>query len=117
MSPRPHTFASRLLTSRHALGLSKSALAREVGVSPTCVWNWEEGNTEPRSENFAALARALKVSVGYLENGDSGVSAHPISGAQAPQAQSLGDTIAEAKDRISALAGISSDKVRITLDY
>jgi len=120
MSPRPNTFSARILTSRHALGMSKSALAREVGVSPTCIWNWEEGNTEPRADNMSALARALQVSVNFLEGG-SEPAASPAD-ETVPQTRTsnlphLSQIIADAKETVAKAAGLPTYKVRITLDY
>jgi DNA-binding XRE family transcriptional regulator len=62
-------FAQRVTARRIGCGLSKSGLAREVGVTGTCVWNWEQGNTHPRPEIRAALARALRTTWAFLETG------------------------------------------------
>lgn len=119
MSAQPYNLAARIVGARTKIGMSKSGLAREVGVSPTCVWNWEEGNTEPRPENLSALSRALKVSVDYLRSGAA--SAPSSKGTRAvalPEStQSLVNLIAEAKEKIATAAGLPIDKVRIALDY
>jgi transcriptional regulator with XRE-family HTH domain len=75
-------FAQRLRARRIDCGLSKSGLAREVGVTGTCVWNWEEGNTHPRPENRATLARVLRTTWLFLEAGASS----PHDGLEKPAA-------------------------------
>lgn len=119
MSPRPESFAYRLITARHNRGMSKSALARAVDVTPTCVWNWEEGNTEPRSENLSALARTLGVSTVFLESGEVDDALHrpPSSFTAATTPSQLDEVIAESKLRIATAAGRPLDNVRIQIDW
>lgn len=63
-----NTFASRLKETREALGKSQAALAREIGVSPGAVGNWEAGGREaPRS--LLALAKAIGVRAEWLRDG------------------------------------------------
>jgi transcriptional regulator with XRE-family HTH domain len=64
-------FAARLKACRLERGLSKSELARRVGVSTTCTWNWEEANTHPRPEALAKIAAALSTTSEFLEKGDA----------------------------------------------
>lgn len=47
---------NRLAILRHERGLSLSAVAREIGVTPMTVLNWERG-AEPRGEHMVALCR------------------------------------------------------------
>jgi transcriptional regulator with XRE-family HTH domain len=68
---RDRGFSVRLKASRVERGLSKSELARRVGVSSTCVWNWEEANTHPRPEALARIAATLSTTPAFLERGDS----------------------------------------------
>lgn len=47
---------------RKAAGLSASAVARELGVSPAAVSRWERGERNPRdlsAEKWAALLKSL----------------------------------------------------------
>lgn len=120
MQTSTFSFASRLRTLRENRRLSKTALAKQVGVSTTCVWNWEEGNTEPRSENLLALSKVLVAPVTYLQNGsewdesptaDIAASPTPYAGG------TLAEVIADAKNRIAQLAGISPEKVNVSLEY
>lgn len=114
-----HSFAHRLRQLRETHGLSKSALARSLGVSTTCVWNWEEGNTEPRTDNLAALSDALRVSVEYLQSGRNSDGAPSLDAAVTGTLPSatLPEVIADAKVRIAHLAGIAPEKVNISLEY
>jgi len=52
----------RLIHSlRKRLGLSQTALARLVGVSPPAVAHWEAGNSTPTGQNRAAVVGLRKV--------------------------------------------------------
>lgn len=82
-------FGRRLVTLRAERGFSKSGLARAVSVSTTCVWNWEVGNTHPRPEALARIAKVLGTTAAFLQRGGT----------------------ASSKDRDSAAAGIGSDKM------
>ena len=62
---------NRIRNFRELAGLSKSELARRVGVSPTAVHNWEENGTVPRIDLSHALSEALEVSFVQLMSGDN----------------------------------------------
>ena len=120
MTQPNHSFPARLKSLREQQRLSKTSLAKRVGVTTTCVWNWEEGNTLPRSDNLVALARVLNVAADHLESGSSWegptVQHEDENSAQRPLL-TLSEVIAEAKRNIASLAGIDSSKVTISLDY
>lgn len=87
---RDLSFADRLRARRIECGLSKSGLAREVGVTGTCVWNWEQGNTYPRPEIRATLARALRTTWTFLETGlAQGTESDPALGQEKAPPESL----------------------------
>lgn len=119
MTKSAFSFSNRLQGLREKRRLSKTALAKKVGVSTTCVWNWEEGNTEPRSENLRALSEALNAPMEYLESGAQweGAPSEIPSAGVGDVNLSLPNVIAEAKMRIAAIAGIPAEKVNISLDY
>jgi transcriptional regulator with XRE-family HTH domain len=120
MQTNAFSFASRLRVLRENRRLSKTALAKQVGVSTTCVWNWEEGNTEPRPENLMALSKALNAPVAYLQNGsewDEAPSANPAATPPPYGGVTLAEVIADAKNRIAQLAGIPPEKVNVSLEY
>jgi transcriptional regulator with XRE-family HTH domain len=62
MSPTHPQFARFLTKHRKACGLSKSELAREVGVHRSNVTFWEYGKVLPKVNVLERLARALHVS-------------------------------------------------------
>ena len=117
-------FPKRLSALRSEQGLSKSGLAREVRVSTTCVWNWEEGNTFPRPEALARIASALGTTSKFLANGEapSSVSREQVSsetqlgraGAAHPDVAKIVQT---AREQIAAAAGLELGQVKIILEY
>jgi transcriptional regulator with XRE-family HTH domain len=115
MPNNPYSFAARLQSLRSERHLSKTALAKSVGVTTTCVWNWEEGNTEPRDDNMLALSKALNVPLEYLESGTAFSESDQSLGNDAPS--TLSEAISTAKSHIAELAGIDPEKVRISLEY
>jgi transcriptional regulator with XRE-family HTH domain len=52
-----------LTRRREALGLSRTELAKRIGVSMTTVWRWETEGTQP----IAAVARVLEQTLVRLE--------------------------------------------------
>lgn len=61
--------AKRIAHAREAKGLSQSQLARDMGVSPQAVQNWEAGKANPKGDRLSSLAMILGVSVDHLING------------------------------------------------
>lgn len=60
---------ARLTQARFRLGVSKSDLAGEVGVSPAAIGQYEAGVNSPRPEVLDRLALALKVRPGFFSVG------------------------------------------------
>lgn len=60
------SFGSRLRSARLAAALTQEAVARAVGCNLRQVQRWEDGSSEPRGSQIAALALALGVSVADL---------------------------------------------------
>lgn len=58
--------AAGIKLKREELDLSKTDLAKAVGVSPTAVWNWEENDSRPRKNVLREIARVLGVSHDYI---------------------------------------------------
>ncbi len=52
---------------REARGWSQYRLAREVGVTPSTVYNWERGRFEPKASQLRSLARVFGVSMDDIE--------------------------------------------------
>lgn len=64
----------RIRTARALAGLSKSELARRVGVSPAAATQWEGGGERPTGRptdaNIQAIAKACGVSYSWLATGE-----------------------------------------------
>jgi transcriptional regulator with XRE-family HTH domain len=113
-------FAGRLTVLRSERQLSKSGLAREVGVSTTCVLNWEKGNTHPRPEALAKIAAVLGTTPAFLERGEgkSGKSkeSENITNAVTGKSNSVGAlTMAEAKKSLALTFGVAPEAIEITI--
>lgn len=61
--------SDRILSRRTALGLSKTALAKAIGVSDVSVGKWESGLNQPKGRYLNDLADVLGVSVDWLLTG------------------------------------------------
>ena len=128
-----NSFAERLIALREERGMTKSGLSRAVGVTTTCVWNWEEGNTHPRADTLARLARALATTAAYLERGvipagathstpqPSAASTAMAGAARPSQVESrtpnLADVIMRARTQIAEASGLRLEQVKVVLQY
>lgn len=73
------TLAERITKAREAAGLSKSDLARECGVSPSSVSQWENGETKTlEGENLVRAAAALHVDALWLATGRGEQNPRPM---------------------------------------
>jgi transcriptional regulator with XRE-family HTH domain len=117
------TFGMRVARLRQKSGGSKSDLAKAVGVYVTCIWNWEEGNTNPRAPALHRLADALETTPEYLTTGKAVISEPRVGSGEGEMTsgeqgqKSLADLIFQARETIAAVAGLPSSRVRIVLDY
>ena len=76
MNTEPHNWNTRLEARRLEKGLSKSALARAVGVKTPTLNNWVDGKIkELMARNAAALCRALGVRLEWLLDGEAPMEA------------------------------------------
>jgi transcriptional regulator with XRE-family HTH domain len=100
---------------RNLAGLSKSDLARRVGVSPTAVHNWEENGVIPRMEVTHALGEALEVSFIQLMSGDDGPEAQSadVASSQGQPQVSRGERLDQFRRQIAALFEVPPDRVEI----
>jgi transcriptional regulator with XRE-family HTH domain len=64
-------FNERLKKARLAKGLSKSDLAREIGVHYSQIGRYEEKGAQPSADVLGKLANALEVSSDFLMSGTS----------------------------------------------
>ena len=60
---------ARLTQGRRLAGLTKKAIAQELGVSAVAVGQWESGTHPPRPDHVGRLAEVLKVPPAFLAGG------------------------------------------------
>jgi transcriptional regulator with XRE-family HTH domain len=104
-------FSQRVASLREQQDLTQAELGRVVGVSGTCIWNWEGANTYPRPATLKRLAQALGTTPSFLSGRADG-SGSDDQGARRP----LAETIMEARQTVAAAAGMPVSKVRVVLD-
>ena len=64
------TLADRIRHARHLVGISRAALANEVGVVPSAVAQWEGSQrTSPTVEHLTRVAQATNVAFEWLATG------------------------------------------------
>lgn len=64
------TLGERIKVARLRAGVTKSALAKAVGLSPSAVTQWENGDTKAlKSASLLAAANVLKVNYDWLATG------------------------------------------------
>lgn len=108
-----HGFARRLAGLREERNLTQVQLGKMVGVTGTCVWNWEGANTFPRPAALDRLAQVLGTSAEYLS---CGAEAAPTKADKRSGRRPLAEIIAEARETVAQAAGVPVTKVRIVLD-
>jgi transcriptional regulator with XRE-family HTH domain len=104
---------SRIRKFRELMGLSKSELARRVGVSPTAVHNWEENGVMPRIETLMEIGDALQMDVVQLVARDE--HDEPSEAPPAPGPVSRQERLDELKEQVAQLYGVSRSRVEITI--
>jgi len=67
--PDTATFGDRVAGARAATGMSRSQLARRLGVKKSTVVGWENDLSEPRANKLSMLAGLLNVSIIWLLTG------------------------------------------------
>lgn len=60
------TFQSRLREAMEEQGISRAALARQTGISPTSISNYLAGSFKARQNYLYLLAKALDVNEAWL---------------------------------------------------
>lgn len=117
------TLAARLKQLRIERDLTRAELAERSGISTPSIWAWETGRTVPRLGSLETLARGLGVPVSELQIGaaeaeelfggspDSGMG----EGGTDARAARLAELVAASRVQIAALAGVSPDRVAITI--
>ncbi len=77
------TFGDRLSAAREARDMSRSMLAKRLGVAGKTIENWEEDRSEPRANKLQMVAGLLDVSLPWLLTGQGqGVVAREVPAAR-----------------------------------
>lgn len=104
-APQPETRAlvdafepARLLQARRLAGMTKRAIASELGISPAAVGQWETGTTAPRVDHLDRLADILDVPAMFLTTGRPYARLDPASA----HFRSLRSTPARERDKAVA---------------
>ena len=98
--------ASLLRDRRRSSGLTQSALARKLGVSPTTLSRWERGREVPSSRSHRAIGRFLRMPESDLRE----VLARSARGRRRPPPQkTTEERLAELEERVDSLVGNLSD--------
>lgn len=96
-------FGDRLQRLRTSAGLSVAEVAKRMGVSAPSVSGWEKGRARPTRGRVVKLAAILRVPTSDL-----------LDHAAPEEFQELVD---RSREQIAHAAGVSPDRVRITIDY
>ncbi len=99
------TFGDRLAGAREALGLSQTALARNLGVRLKTIQAWEGDLSEPRANHLQMLAGMLNVSIRWFLTGEGeGLDAPTTKGLLSePARQALAD-LARMRAQVASLS-------------
>jgi transcriptional regulator with XRE-family HTH domain len=116
---RARRVGGRIKRFRELAGLSKSDLARRVGVSPTAVHNWEENGVMPRMEVMLRLEKALEVNFMQLmsaraDDDSESESTHAAPSPGQPEV-SRGERLDQFRRQIAALFEVPPDRVDIII--
>ena len=106
------TIHDRIREARLKANLSLSALAKRIGVTTTCVWNWDRENTRPRETQLEKLAEALNTSVEWLRDG---VAKAPLE-EPAANPSSLDEVLEDARSKIASLLSIDVSRIQLNLE-
>ena len=61
-----NTLGDRLIAARKEKGLSQKELAKELGMSPTGLYNWEKNKREPNILQIMNICNILNISADWL---------------------------------------------------
>lgn len=96
-------FSANMKRLRLAKGLSQSDVAKHLGVSGASISGWEKGRARPKGDRLSSLAELLGVpTISLLED---------------PQPAIKQNMISDARDQIAHAAGVTSDRIRILIEF
>lgn len=65
------TVGERIAWHRQLMGYTQAELARAVGISRQCLWEYENNVADPKLFNALCIAEELGVSLDYLARGEA----------------------------------------------
>lgn len=98
-------FGARLKATREQRCISRTTLARKVGVTGPAVTFWEQGSRRPKPDLIPEIAKALGVTEAYLQGVD------PRSEMALPS--TLQEVISMARLSASQVMGVPAEQVEI----
>jgi transcriptional regulator with XRE-family HTH domain len=107
------SIGARIKALRLRRGLTLETIARPLGVTRSCVSQWERGRSAPGAKYFEQLAETLDTSVTHLLTGANDKDPpRPASIViEAP------DVVLRARKDIARALGLDPSKVRIEIDH
>jgi transcriptional regulator with XRE-family HTH domain len=104
---------ARIKELRTRRGLTLENVARPLGVTRSCISQWERGRSPPGAKYFERLAETLDTTVAYLVTGANDRS--PDEGrtlaVEAP------DVVLRARKDIARALGVKLSNVRVEIDH
>jgi transcriptional regulator with XRE-family HTH domain len=111
MPTRP--ISKRIRALREKRGLTRSQLAREVGVTFAGVFNWEKEGRTPRMDTLTRLAEVLGVTTHYLMTGsEEGGHEEPAK----RRKNTVESVLEQAQQDFAAVMGLAPERVRVTVE-
>jgi DNA-binding XRE family transcriptional regulator len=104
-------FGVRLQQLRTQAGLSQAEVAKRMGVGAPSISSWEKGRARPRRGRMAELAAILGVRAADLLD-DAAPEVQGMQGIQGIQ-----ELIDHSREQIARAVGVSTERVRITVEY
>jgi transcriptional regulator with XRE-family HTH domain len=106
------SIGARLKDLRLRRGLTLDTVARPLGVTRSCVSQWENGRSPPGTKYFERLAETLSTSVVFILTGANEQSPGPRTlKIEAP------DVVLRARRDIANALGLDVSKVRVEIDH
>jgi transcriptional regulator with XRE-family HTH domain len=99
-------FGARLQRLRTKAGLSQAEVAKRLGVGAPSISNWENGRSHPKRGRMAKLAAILGAQTSDL-----------LDDAAPEGAQGVQELIDHSREQIAHAVGVSTDRVRIFVEY
>lgn len=120
---------ARIRDRREARKMSRSQLARQVGLTSASIWNWETRGRVPRPRVLSKVAEALNVSELFLAEGRNSADLSYSGEAKAielvsegglppqspKQSATVADLLARTRMQIAELTGFGPDEIVMTV--